>query len=76
VNEDISLAAPATGLASAPSPAGAADAAGSRPPSGVRRRFTAIALAAIVPACLLLFWDLMVRWTGTRLIPLRPTSPS
>jgi NitT/TauT family transport system permease protein len=37
---------------------------------GLRHRLRALALAAIVPLCLLLFWDLMVRWTGTRLIPL------
>ncbi len=34
-----------------------------------RQRLRAIALAAIVPVCLLLFWEVMVRWTGTRLIP-------
>jgi NitT/TauT family transport system permease protein len=28
-----------------------------------------LAVAAIVPLALILFWDLMVRWTGTRLIP-------
>jgi NitT/TauT family transport system permease protein len=45
---------------------------GSRPAPirGVRQRLGNVALAAIVPLCLLLFWDLMVRWTGTRLIPL------
>ncbi len=45
--------------------------AGSRPgpASKLRKRLRAVALAAIVPLCLLLFWDLMVRWTGTRLIP-------
>lgn len=37
---------------------------------GLRHRLRALVLAAIVPLCLLLFWDLMVRWTGTRLIPL------
>jgi NitT/TauT family transport system permease protein len=37
---------------------------------GPPRRLRAVALAAILPLCLLLFWDLMVRWTGTRLIPL------
>ena len=33
------------------------------------RRLRAIGLALIVPVCLLLFWDAMVRWTGTRLVP-------
>lgn len=32
-------------------------------------RLRTIALAAIVPVGLLLLWDVMVRWTGTRLIP-------
>lgn len=35
----------------------------------VFRRARAIALALIVPLALLLFWEIMVRWTGTRLIP-------
>jgi NitT/TauT family transport system permease protein len=34
------------------------------------RRLRAVALAMVVPLFLLLFWDLMVRWTGTRLVPL------
>ena len=42
----------------------------SAPALGLRQRVRSIALAAIVPLCLLIFWDLMVRWTGTRLIPL------
>src|SRR5947209_265025 len=33
-------------------------------------RLRAIALATAVPLGLLLFWDIMVRWTGTRLVPL------
>jgi NitT/TauT family transport system permease protein len=33
------------------------------------RKASAIALALVVPFCLLLFWEFMVRWTGTRLIP-------
>lgn len=33
------------------------------------QRLRAIALALIVPACLLVIWDVMVRWTGTRLVP-------
>ena len=37
---------------------------------GLRQRLRTIALAAVVPLCLLLIWDLLVRWTGTRLIPL------
>lgn len=40
------------------------------PTSTLRKRLRSVVLAAIVPLCLLLFWDLMVRWTGTRLIPL------
>lgn len=34
-----------------------------------RGRLQAIALAAIVPLCLLALWHVMVRWSGTRLIP-------
>jgi NitT/TauT family transport system permease protein len=45
-------------------------AAGANAPRGLPQRLGNIALAAIVPLCLLLFWDLMVRLTGTRLIPL------
>jgi len=57
-------------------PTGGADATQSAevsrlaPERELRHRLRAVALAAIVPLCLLLFWDLMVRWTGTRLIPL------
>ena len=53
-------------------PAAAQEAAGAKPAAiyGWRQRIRAIALAMIVPLCLLLFWDFMVRWTGTRLIPL------
>ena len=40
------------------------------PTSTLRKRLRSVVLAAIVPLCLLMFWDLMVRWTGTRLIPL------
>ena len=40
------------------------------PASTLRKRLRSVVLAAIVPLCLLMFWDLMVRWTGTRLIPL------
>jgi len=49
-----------------------AEGEGSRPVAvrGLRQRLCAVALAAIVPLCLFLFWELMVRWTGTRLIPL------
>lgn len=32
-------------------------------------RLRTAALALIVPLGLLLVWDLMVRWTGTRLVP-------
>ncbi len=38
-------------------------------PSRLAQRGRAIALALIVPVLLLLFWDAMVRWTGTRLVP-------
>src|SRR5271156_6312784 len=38
-------------------------------PPLLRQRLRAVVLAAIVPLCLLVFWDAMVRWTGTRLIP-------
>ena len=34
-----------------------------------RQRAKAVALASVVPLALLLLWDVMVRWTGTRLIP-------
>jgi NitT/TauT family transport system permease protein len=37
--------------------------------SGLTRRLRAVALAVVVPLCLLLIWDLMVRRTGTRLVP-------
>jgi NitT/TauT family transport system permease protein len=40
------------------------------PASGLTRRLRAVALASVVPLCLLLVWDWMVRWTGTRLVPL------
>jgi NitT/TauT family transport system permease protein len=33
------------------------------------QRLRAVALGVIVPACLLVIWDLAVRWTGTRLVP-------
>jgi NitT/TauT family transport system permease protein len=49
----------------------APDRAEARPaaPRVAWRRLRAIGLAMIVPIGLLLFWDLMVRWTGTRLVP-------
>lgn len=37
--------------------------------NGLRPRLRTIALALVVPVSLLVLWDLMVRWTGTRLIP-------
>jgi NitT/TauT family transport system permease protein len=40
-----------------------------RPLSLLAKRLQSIGLALIVPVCLLLLWDLMVRWTGTRLVP-------
>jgi NitT/TauT family transport system permease protein len=39
------------------------------PVAGLTRRLRAVVLAMLVPLCLLLVWDLMVRWTGTRLVP-------
>ena len=33
------------------------------------RRLRKVGLGLIVPLTLIAFWDLMVRWTGTRLIP-------
>ena len=50
----------------------AEQAAGAKPAATYvwQQRLRAIVLAMIVPVCLLLFWDFMVRWTGTRLIPL------
>ncbi len=37
--------------------------------SATRRKINKVALGAIVPVCLILLWELGVRWTGTRLIP-------
>lgn len=52
-------------------PAAAQEAAEKKPaPARAwRQRLRSIALAAIAPICLLVFWEAMVRWTGTRLIP-------
>jgi NitT/TauT family transport system permease protein len=33
------------------------------------QRARAVVLALIVPVCLRVIWDVMVRWTGTRLVP-------
>jgi NitT/TauT family transport system permease protein len=45
-------------------------AAGARgTPGSARRLVREVALGAVVPLGLLVFWHLMVRWTGTRLIP-------
>lgn len=69
MNEGLSL------RVTAAEPGGSAiaaqDTAASKPSPALRlrQRLRSMALAAIVPLCLLLFWDLMVRWTGTRLIP-------
>ena len=43
--------------------------AGKAPSQRLRQRLKTIALALVVPLTLLLLWDFMVRWTGTRLIP-------
>ena len=61
---EIAVAEPASAATTAP------ETTKLKPTHGVRQRLRGIALAAIVPLCLLLLWDLMVRWTGTRLIPL------
>jgi NitT/TauT family transport system permease protein len=56
-------AAQTTGSAIAP--AGATP----EPGRGARHLVRTVALGAIAPLGLLVFWHLMVRWTGTRLIP-------
>jgi len=38
-------------------------------PLAFLRRARAVVLALVVPLGLLLFWEVMVRWTGTRLVP-------
>ena len=50
---------------------GAIARAGARPASGRRawRRAREIALGAMAPLGLIVFWHAMVQWTGTRLIP-------
>jgi NitT/TauT family transport system permease protein len=40
------------------------------PASDWIRRLRTVALALVVPLCLLVIWDVMVRRTGTRLVPL------
>lgn len=60
------VAAPSNGPATGTTKAASAAA----PANGLRQRLRTIALASIVPLCLLFMWDFMVRWTGTRLIPL------
>jgi NitT/TauT family transport system permease protein len=59
------VAAPASG----PATGTTATATTSASTSIWRQRAKAIALASVVPLALLLLWDVMVRWTGTRLIP-------
>jgi NitT/TauT family transport system permease protein len=61
----ISVAEPASGPATVEETTGQERA----PVHAARQRLRSIALAAIAPVCLLLFWEGMVRWTGTRLIP-------
>jgi NitT/TauT family transport system permease protein len=61
----VTVAEPAHGPATAQQTAGPKPAVA----RASRQRLRAIALAAIAPICLLLFWEAMVRWTGTRLIP-------
>lgn len=60
------VAAPSNGTATDKSKSTSAAA----PANGLRQRLRSIALASIVPLCLLFMWDILVRWTGTRLIPL------
>jgi NitT/TauT family transport system permease protein len=64
----LTLTAPVTEAAAA----AASGAAPIRQPSLDRfmRRLRTLALAMVVPLALLLGWDAMVRWTGTRLVPL------
>lgn len=59
------VAAPASGPATGTTPTATASAS----TSIWRQRAKAVALASVVPLALLLLWDVMVRWTGTRLIP-------
>jgi NitT/TauT family transport system permease protein len=59
------VAAPASG----PATGTTATATTSASTSIWRQRAKAAALASVVPLALLLLWDVMVRWTGTRLIP-------
>jgi NitT/TauT family transport system permease protein len=40
-----------------------------KPRGATAQRLRGIALALIVPLCLLAIWDVAVRWTGTRLVP-------
>ena len=61
----ISVAEPANGPATVNETTGREPA----PVHATRQRLRSIALATIAPICLLLFWEGMVRWTGTRLIP-------
>jgi NitT/TauT family transport system permease protein len=58
-------AEPAGGEAAIAYPAKASPAPG----RGAWQRLRGVALASVAPLGLLVFWDLMVRWTGTRLIP-------
>jgi len=59
------VAAPKTGPATGTAKTTTAQASSQR----LRQRLKTIALASVVPLTLLLLWDFMVRWTGTRLIP-------
>ena len=70
MSEISSLEITGTELTSAAAAASEAIESKPAPASTLRKRLRSVVLAAIVPLCLLLFWDLMVRWTGTRLIPL------
>ncbi|MDI1343851.1 MAG: ABC transporter permease [Pseudolabrys sp.] len=59
------VAAPASGPATGTTPTATTNAS----TSIWQQRAKAAALASVVPLALLLLWDVMVRWTGTRLIP-------
>jgi NitT/TauT family transport system permease protein len=70
MTEGLSLHVTVAGSTTGPATAVKVVESSPTPTRGIRQRLVAIALAAILPLCLLVFWDLMVRWTGTRLVPL------
>lgn len=60
---ETTIADPASRTAVAP------PTSGTRIPPAWSRRLRSVVLAIIVPVALLVIWHVMVRWTGTRLIP-------